>query len=549
LAASGHVAHVTHHHLGQHALPAAPGGAWYVRALGSFSHVSVGWLLGRVWLPMGLLAAVAVAVLVGRVWGRHRLAGAGSWWELHLGEQVSRGALEAFTRTLAGGLPRRLFGASPWVALSVSSLEDRARCGLFISGGLSPAQVRASVEQALGSVTVAAEGAMVAAAADGGVWLRVASLAPVGSRFLPLRVDHGVDPAGQLLASLRVQEAGEGGVVQLVLQAPPRSASAKARSQAARLRSSHGLQPSVSLRALGAVASLLGEMLDMFTPGSPRRVSRPAPARSTDPFSLERARAIDAKASTPLLAATLRVGAWARGRRRARGRLGGLLAALGQYRELGGLHRSWEPFCAARLARCLPPVKPRLLLGSAEAAVLIAVPEASAIAPLSFSEAPSRRVAPVGQAPTCGLLLGRSDHAGFDREVRVQPKALLQHTHVLGPTGRGKSTQAQLSERLANAAMRLRQPCLLVRGAESDVLTASIAREFIELAANATRAEVPHAGHMVAGDNNNAFTAAIRAWLDTLAARTSPMRALTPGAPPKGRERTAYAAACTDQSR
>ena len=278
-------------------------------------------------------------------------------------------------------------------------------------------------------------------------------------------------------------------------------------------------------------------------------MSRPAPARSTDPFSLERARAIDAKASTPLLAATLRVGAWARGRRRARGRLCGLLAALGQYRELGGLHRSWEPFCAARLARCLPPVKPRLLLGSAEAAVLIAVPEASAIAPLSFSEAPSRRVAPVGQAPTCGLLLGRSDHAGFDREVRVQPKALLQHTHVLGPTGRGKSTQAQLSERLANAAMRLRQPCLLVRGAESDVLTASIAREFIELAANATRAEVPHAGHMVAGDNNNAFTAAIRAWLATLAARTSPMRALTPGAPPKGRERTAYAAACTDQSR
>ena len=59
---------------------------------------------------------------------------------------------------------------------------------------------------------------------------------------------------------------------------------------------------------------------------------------------------------------------------------------------------------------------------------------------MSFSEAPSRRVAPVAQAPSRGLLLGRSDHAGFDREVRVEPKALLQHTHVLGPTGRGKST-------------------------------------------------------------------------------------------------------------
>jgi TraM recognition site of TraD and TraG len=440
------LARTAHHHVVQHAAPAGPGGAWYVRAIESFSHFSVGWLLGgmgyllgRLWLPVGLIAAGALAVLVGRVWGRHRLAAAGSCWELHLGEQVSRAALEAFTRTLAGGLPRRLFGASPWVTLSVSSLEDRATCGLFISGGLSPAQVRASVEQALGSVTVQPEDA-TPAAGGGEARFRVASLAPVGSRFLPLRVDHRVDPAGQLLASLRAQEASEGGVVQLVLQAPPRSASAKARGQAARLRSGRGLEPSVSLRALQAVASLLGEMLDMFTPGSPHPMSRPAATRSADPFSLERARAIDAKAGTPLLAATLRVGAWAIGRRRACGRLGGLLAALGQYQELGGLRRSWEPFCAARLKQCLPPVKPRLLLGSGEAAALIPVPEESGVAPLSFSEAPSRRVAPVAQAPSCGLLLGRSDHAGFDREVRIEPKALLQHTHVLGPTGRGKST-------------------------------------------------------------------------------------------------------------
>jgi pimeloyl-ACP methyl ester carboxylesterase len=51
------------------------------------------------------------------------------------------------------------------------------------------------------------------------------------------------------------------------------------------------------------------------------------------------------------------------------------------------------------------------------------------------------------------------------------------------------------------------------------VLSASIAREFLELAPSATLAEVPHAGHMVAGDNNDAFTAAIRQWLDTSAAR------------------------------
>jgi pimeloyl-ACP methyl ester carboxylesterase len=81
---------------------------------------------------------------------------------------------------------------------------------------------------------------------------------------------------------------------------------------------------------------------------------------------------------------------------------------------------------------------------------------------------------------------------------------------------------APLSERLTEAARRLRQPCLLVRGAESDVLTPGIAHEFLELAATATLTEVPRAAHMVAGDNNDAFTAAICAWLHTLAPRTSP---------------------------
>src|SRR5947207_949444 len=82
--------------------------------------------------------------------------------------------------------------------------------------------------------------------------------------------------------------------------------------------------------------------------------------------------------------------------------------------------------------------------------------------------------------------------------------------------------QSELSDRLTKAATRLRQPCLLVRGAESDVLTIAVAREFVELAATATLVEVPRAAHMVAGDNSDAFTAAIRAWLDMLAAGTSP---------------------------
>jgi type IV secretory system conjugative DNA transfer VirD4/TraG family protein len=385
--------------------------------------------------PLLVLALVVLLlVLVWRVWGRRRLAAEGRFFEVRLGEQVSRAAVESLMSTVAGGLPRPLLGPAPWVALELSSTEDRAACGLFVSGGVPVAQVRAAVEQGLGGITVETVG--LGPPAEMCEHMRVASLAPGGSRFLPLRVDHRVDPAGQLLAALRAHEPREGGAIQLVLQAPPRSAANRARGQARRLRAGGGLQPDIALRALQAAGGLLLEFIDVFLPGSPP----PGQQTRVDPFSLERAKAIEAKAAQPLLAATLRVGAWADGRRRAGGRLGGLLAAFGQFHDLGGLHKSFEPFCKRRMAFCLPPVKPRLLLSSSEAAALIAVPEEIALAPLSFSEAPSRSIAPAAHAPSHGLLLGRSDHAGFDREIRVQPKALLEHAHVLGPTGRGKST-------------------------------------------------------------------------------------------------------------
>jgi hypothetical protein len=407
-----------------------------VRQAGSsFAHHSFS-VFGTLAPLLVLAFAVLLLVLVWRVWGRRRLAAESRCFEVRLGEQVSRAAVESLMSTVAGGLPRPLLGPAPWVALELSSTEDRAEFGLFVSGGVPVAQVRAAVEQGLGGVTVETVG--FGPPVEMCEHMRVASLAPGGSRFLPLRVDHRVDPAGQLLAALRAHEPREGGAIQLVLQAPPRSAANRARGQARRLRAGRGLQPDVVLRVLQAVGGLLLELIDVFLPGSPPAGGQLA--GRVDPFSLERAKAIEAKAAQPLLAATLRVGAWADGRRRAGGRLGGLLAAFGQFHDLGGLHKSFEPFCKRRMTFCLSPVKPRLLLSSSEAAALIAVPEETALAPLSFGEAPSRCIAPVAHAPAGGLLLGRSDHAGFDREIRVQPKALLEHAHVLGPTGRGKST-------------------------------------------------------------------------------------------------------------
>jgi pimeloyl-ACP methyl ester carboxylesterase len=135
----------------------------------------------------------------------------------------------------------------------------------------------------------------------------------------------------------------------------------------------------------------------------------------------------------------------------------------------------------------------------------------------SLSDAADAVAAYLPQRPrpgqTTGLRHNLRQEAGrwkwhWDPEVLTQARTLLHDP-------------PQLSERLTLAATRLCQPCLLVRGAESDVLTAAIAREFTELAPGSSLAEVPRAGHMVAGDNNDAFTAAICRWLDAFAARTS----------------------------
>jgi hypothetical protein len=366
----------------------------------SLAHYSFS-VLGTLAPLFALAFAVLVLMGVWRVWGRRGLAMEGRCFEVRLGEQVSRAAVESLMSTLAGGLPRPLLAPAPWVALELSSTEDRAQFGLFVSAGVPVAQVRAAVEQGLGGVTVET---VALGPLEPCEQMRVASLAPGGSRFLPLRVDHRVDPAGQLLAALRAQEPGEGGAIQLVLQAPPRSAANRARGQARRLRSGQGLQSGgLPLRVLLAAGRTLLEFIDVFLPGSAPSAAGEQ-ARRVDPFSLERAKAIEAKASQPLLAATLRVGAWADDRRRAGGRLGGLLAAFGQFHELGGLHKRFEPSCKRRMMFCLPPVKPRLLLSSREAAALLAVPEETAVAPLSFSEAPSRRIAPAAHAPSHGLL-------------------------------------------------------------------------------------------------------------------------------------------------
>ena len=69
-------------------------------------------------------------------------------------------------------------------------------------------------------------------------------------------------------------------------------------------------------------------------------------------------------------------------------------------------------------------------------------------------------------------------------------------------------------DRLERAARSLTIPTLLVRGRQSDILTEAAARRFLELVPHAEFVDVAGAGHMVAGDRNDAFNDAIVAFLD-----------------------------------
>jgi len=65
------------------------------------------------------------------------------------------------------------------------------------------------------------------------------------------------------------------------------------------------------------------------------------------------------------------------------------------------------------------------------------------------------------------------------------------------------------ADRLRAAARALTLPTLLVRGRRSDLLSRHGVEEFLDLVPGAQFVDVAGAGHMVAGDENDAFTSAI----------------------------------------
>lgn len=67
----------------------------------------------------------------------------------------------------------------------------------------------------------------------------------------------------------------------------------------------------------------------------------------------------------------------------------------------------------------------------------------------------------------------------------------------------------EMMEELIAKLPDLHLPVLLVRGMESELVHEDFAREFVELAPSASYVDVGGAGHMVAGDKNDVFCAAV----------------------------------------
>lgn len=81
----------------------------------------------------------------------------------------------------------------------------------------------------------------------------------------------------------------------------------------------------------------------------------------------------------------------------------------------------------------------------------------------------------------------------------------------------GDEAQRQADpQRLRAAAANLRIPTLLVRGAESDVVTDAGIADMKRLIPTAESIVVPHAGHMVAGDDNGVFAVGLERFLDAI---------------------------------
>jgi pimeloyl-ACP methyl ester carboxylesterase len=99
------------------------------------------------------------------------------------------------------------------------------------------------------------------------------------------------------------------------------------------------------------------------------------------------------------------------------------------------------------------------------------------------------------------------DLSGLEKNLRKRPDGRYRwhwDPQLISPDRRRRDP-----ERMFAAARGLRVPTMLVRGGISDVVSEETTKEFLEAVPHAKYVDVAEAGHMVAGDRNDAFSKAV----------------------------------------
>ena len=109
------------------------------------------------------------------------------------------------------------------------------------------------------------------------------------------------------------------------------------------------------------------------------------------------------------------------------------------------------------------------------------------------------------------------DHAGLRKNLRLDPDGRWRwHWDPELFNDASGLSSARATGRFELAASHLTLPTLLVRGRLSDLVSEETAQEFLRTVPHAEFVDVADAGHMVAGDRNDRFCAAVIDFLDRL---------------------------------
>ena len=108
------------------------------------------------------------------------------------------------------------------------------------------------------------------------------------------------------------------------------------------------------------------------------------------------------------------------------------------------------------------------------------------------------------------------DFSGLEKNLKKGDDGRFRwHWDPQFVSGMNRPSASRDPQRLVNAVAKIDVPIMLVRGQMSELVSQQSVEKFLELKPNAAFSDVADAGHMVVGDDNDAFTEAVADFLLT----------------------------------